>query len=160
SARTSSLRATRPSAIWRGTSSASCRRISDPMSPAPGQAPGQKPVRPPQNRMGSLFTLLLVLVMVLLVVNFFNDSTVSEDHNFQNLRRLAYQGEVTSIKFVGETRVEAKVHRLGTSEETWDVPVPEYAKTELAEMERLVARRVDHLSLPEVLGQVQTGKWR
>src|SRR5688572_7414198 len=102
------------------------------MAPAPGNAP-----RPQPSRFGSLFTILLVLAMVLLIVNYFNyDAGTLEARNFQNLRRLAYEGEVESIKFIGDARVEAKVHRAGSTElETWEVPVPESAKTELPELE-------------------------
>ncbi len=128
------------------------------MSPAPGP----NTPRPPQNRLGSLFTILLVVLMLLLVVNFFNyNGSSTEDHNFQNLRRLAYEGEVDSIKFVGEARVEAKVHHVGAAEgDAWDVPVPEYAKTELSDMERLVARDVAPVDLPTVVSHVHDGSWR
>ena len=82
------------------------------MAPAPGNAP-----RPTPSRFGSLFTILLVLAMVLLIVNYFNyDAATAEARNFQNLRRLAYEGDVEAIKFIGDTRVEAKVHRAGVTE--------------------------------------------
>jgi cell division protease FtsH len=127
------------------------------MAPAPGNAP-----RPQPSRFGSLFTILLVLAMVLLIVNYFNyDAGTLEARNFQNLRRLAYEGEVESIKFIGDTRLEAKVHRAGSTEqETWEVPVPESAKSELPELERLVAREVHRVALADMLKALEAGNWR
>ncbi|HEX5010328.1 MAG TPA: ATP-dependent zinc metalloprotease FtsH [Planctomycetota bacterium] len=125
------------------------------MAPAPGNAP-----RPQPSRFGSLFTILLVLAMVLLIVNYFNyDAASAEARNFQNLRRLAYEGDVETIKFVGDTRVEAKVHRSGVTEaETWDVPVPEYAKSQLPDLEQLVARDVHPVTLADLQGMLSGGK--
>src|SRR5258705_8517885 len=125
------------------------------MAPAAGNAP-----RPTPSRFGSLFTILLVLAMVLLIVNYFNsDAATAEARNFQNLRRLAYEGDVEAIKFIGDTRVEAKVHRTGVTEpETWDVPVPEYAKTQLPDLEQLVARDVHAVTLADLKGMLADGK--
>ena len=127
------------------------------MSPAPA-----KPPRPQPNRLGSLFTVLLVLAMVVLIVNYFSIPLPElEARNFQNLRRLAYQGDVDSIKFVGEARLEAKVRRPGLAEpEAWEVPVPEYAKEQLPELERLVAREVHRVALPDMLAAVAAGRSR
>jgi cell division protease FtsH len=127
------------------------------MSPAPGTPP-----RPQPGRLGSLFTILLVLGMVILIVQYFSYPLGDrEARNFQNLRRLAYEGEIESITFVGETRLEARVHREGLAEaETWDVPVPEHAKDELPELERLVARKVSPIPLAESVARIAEGQWR
>ncbi len=127
------------------------------MSPAPGNAP-----RPQPGRLGSLFTILLVLGMVMVIVQYFSAPLADrEARNFQSLRRMAYQGDVDSVTFVGETRLEARVRREGLAEpEKWDVPVPEHAVEELPVLERLVARRVEPVLLTDTVARVADGRWR
>jgi cell division protease FtsH len=110
--------------------------------------PTPQPPRPPTSRLGGLFTLLLVLAMVVLVIKQFGATGADVDErSYQRLRHLAYLGQVESLTFIGDSRIDAKVKRVDGQSEDWEgVQVPEHSRTELSELERLVARDVGQLT--------------
>jgi len=131
-----------------------------------------QPPRPP-SRLGGLLTICLVVVMGILVVQHFNGSFGDpSERTFQNVRRLAYEGRVTHIKFIGDTRLDATIQRglrdgagldVG-KEEVWEnVQVPGYAKEELGQLEQLVQRDVIRglVSVDDLItNAAPNGTWR
>ena len=123
--------------------------------------PGAKPPRKEPSRFGGLLTLLLVLAMALLVMKGFQLPSGADYKNFQNLRRLAFQGDVEQITIRGDRVVDAKVVWKGSTEQWESVPVPRYATDELSELEHMVDREISpNSTLAEAAERVRAGSWR
>jgi cell division protease FtsH len=107
-----------------------------------------------------MLTILLVVFMVVLIVKQFDASDDADgERNFQTLRRMAYLGNVDSVTFYGEGRIDAVVRGAdGLPAEQWEgIQVPEYATGELADLERLVAREVHQLPVGDLAKVVADG---
>ncbi len=114
----------------------------------------------------------LVVVMAFFIIQRFREPYGDPaERTFQNVRHLAYEGRVTRIKFIGDTRLDATIHRNqrdatgfeGPKEEVWeDVQVPGYAKDQLTDLERLVDRDVIHgtVTMDDLQANVASGNWR
>jgi len=127
---------------------------------------GPKDPRREPSRMGGMLMVVLVVTMVFLILKAFNQRPPgAQDRTFAALQLAAYQGRVESMRFIGDMRVDANV-RMPTPEgdtlvEMWDaVPVPEFATEDLAELERLVARRLEtDVTLADLQRSVASGQW-
>jgi cell division protease FtsH len=100
-----------------------------------------------------MLTILLVVFMVILIVKQFDASEDGDgERTFQTLRRMVYLGNVESVTFIGEGRIDAVMRREdGMPSEQWEgVKVPEYATGELADLERLVAREIHLLPVADL----------
>jgi cell division protease FtsH len=123
--------------------------------------PPKKPRKEP-NRMGSVMTLILVSTMMFLIWRSLQPiSETREDHTFQNVRALAYRGDVEKLVIRGKELLDAKVLWLG-EEEVWEsVQVPEYAAEQLDELGQLVDRDIDEsISSMHALELVGEGSWK
>ncbi len=140
--------------------------------PPKNQAPKNQPPRPP-GRLGGVLMFGLVLLVIYLVIQHFSESYGDPaERTYQNLRHLAYEGRVTHIKFIGDTRLDATIRRdqrdatgfESQKEEVWEgVQVPGYAKDELTELERLVDRDVIRggmVGVDDLLHNAASGRWR
>jgi len=124
--------------------------------------PSAKPPRKEPGRMGSAMTLVLIVTMMFLIwKGVQTPSDGGDDRNFQNLRALAYKGEVEHLKIRGERAIDAVVIYDG-KRQNWDgVQVPEYAKDELSELQALVDRYVEtSVTLEAAAQHVADGSWR
>ncbi len=126
---------------------------------------GHKDPRREPSRMGGMLMVVLVVTMVFLILKAFNQRPPgSDDRTFAALQLMAYQGRVKSVRFIGDMRVDADVSiptLEGSRTETWDaVPVPEFATDSLAELERIVARRLEtDVGLDDLRRAVASGQW-
>ena len=151
----------------------------DSSNKSPGGPRRDEPPRPPP-RMGGFLTVTLVVLMVFLIMKALGPADgAASGKTFQNLMKLAYQGRVERVTFVGDTKVDAIVdleaqrpaagptpdaaddERQALDEKWHDVRVPEHAReTQLAELQRLVARDVKNVSLAELVTEHASGRWR
>ncbi|HTE05617.1 MAG TPA: ATP-dependent zinc metalloprotease FtsH [Planctomycetota bacterium] len=128
-------------------------------------APGTPPVKSPPSRFGTVLTILLVVMMVVVIISHFSTALDDgHDRTWQNVMRLAYQGSLTEVRIIGKNRIDVHILREGSQkEEVWEgVQVPEYATTELTELEQLVSREIfrNAVSLDDLVTKVERGDWR
>ncbi|MCB9897411.1 MAG: ATP-dependent zinc metalloprotease FtsH [Planctomycetes bacterium] len=103
--------------------------------------------------------------MVVLIVRSLNNQLPGgEDHTFQNVLRLAYQGDVEELKIRGDRYLDAKVIWKGR-DELWDsVPIPEYAVqgtgNELAELSEVFSRQIVRIPAADAARFIANDDWR
>jgi len=111
--------------------------------------------------MGGMLTFVLILIMGYVIVRTLQPPAGDQsERTFQNLLTLAYRGDVDELRIKGDRKIDAKVVWNGRSADWEDVPIPEYATEQLAELERITNREIMNVSLQEALDHVGSGSWR